>query len=73
MPYDRLTVAELLDALGERTPSPASGAAIAVTGALAAATAELAARFAEDEDAIERAQGLRNRLIVLADEDADAY
>ena len=73
MPYDRLTVAELLDALGERTPSPASGAAIAVTGALAAATAELAARFAGDDDAVERAQDLRNRFIVLADDDANAY
>jgi formiminotetrahydrofolate cyclodeaminase len=73
VPYDRMTVGELLDALGERTPSPASGAAIAVTGALAAAVAELAARFADDELAIERAQGLRNRLIVLADDDADAY
>jgi formiminotetrahydrofolate cyclodeaminase len=73
VPYDRLTVAELLDALGERTPSPASGAAIAVTGALAAATAELAARFADDDGAVERAQGLRNRFIVLADDDADAY
>jgi formiminotetrahydrofolate cyclodeaminase len=68
-----MTVAELLDALGERSPSPASGAAIAMTGALAAATAELAARFADDEDAVERAQGLRNRLIVLADDDAAAY
>jgi formiminotetrahydrofolate cyclodeaminase len=73
VPYDRLTVAELLDALGERTPSPASGAAIAVTGALAAATAELAARFAGDDDAVERAQDLRNRFIVLADDDANAY
>jgi hypothetical protein len=41
MPYDRMTVAELLDALGERTPSPASGAAIAVTGALAAVPFEV--------------------------------
>ena len=73
MPYDRLTVAELLDALGERTPSPASGAAIAVTGAIAAATAELAARFADDDDAVEHAQDLRNRFIVLADDDANAY
>ena len=73
MSYDRLTVAELLDALGERSPSPASGAAIAVTGALAAATAELAARFAEDADAIDRAQALRNKLVVLADDDAKAY
>jgi formiminotetrahydrofolate cyclodeaminase len=73
VPYDRMTVAELLDALGERSPSPASGAAIAVTGALAAAVAELAARFADDEESVTRAQALRNRLIVLADDDADAY
>ena len=68
-----LRVGELLAALGERTPTPASGAATALTGALAAALTELVARFAEDEDAVVRALVLRARLVELADEDVAAY
>ncbi len=73
MAFSELRVAEFLAALGERTPSPASGAAAALTGAFAAALVELAARFAEDEDAVTRAQALSTRLTQLADEDASAY
>ena len=68
-----LRVGEFLAALGERTPTPASGAATALTGALAAGLAELAARFAGDEEAAERAHALVGRLVELADEDAAAY
>ena len=50
------SVGAFLDALGRRTPAPASGAAAAITGALGAALAELAARLAKDEPAVERAQ-----------------
>ena len=53
---NELQVGEFLAALGERTPSPASGAATALTGALAAGLAELAARFAGDEEAIMKAK-----------------
>jgi formiminotetrahydrofolate cyclodeaminase len=70
---NELRVGEFLAALGERTPTPASGGATALTGALAAALTELAARFAEDEAAVMRAQALRARLVQLADEDAAAY
>jgi formiminotetrahydrofolate cyclodeaminase len=70
---NELRVGELLAALGERTPTPASGAATALTGALAAALTELAARFAEDGDAIVQAKAAVTRLIELADEDAAAY
>jgi formiminotetrahydrofolate cyclodeaminase len=70
---NELRVGELLAALGERTPTPASGAATALTGALAAALTELAARFAEDEAAVSRARALQVRLVELADEDAVAY
>ena len=70
---NELSVGEFLAALGERTPTPASGAATALTGALAAGLAELAARFAEDEDAVVRAKALVTRLVELADEDAAAY
>jgi formiminotetrahydrofolate cyclodeaminase len=68
-----LQVREFLAALGERTPAPASGAATAVTAALAAALVELAARFADDETAVVQAQALAVRLLELADEDAEAY
>lgn len=64
---------EFLAALGERTPTPASGAATALTAALAAALVELAARFAGDDEAVVRAKALWSRLAELADEDAEAY
>ena len=70
---NELRVGEFLAALGERTPTPASGTATALTGALAAALTELAARFAEDDDAVVRAKALTMRLVQLADEDAEAY
>ena len=68
-----LTVGDFIGALGERTPAPASGAATAVTAAVAAGLAELAACFARDEPAVDRANALAARLAQLADEDADAY
>jgi formiminotetrahydrofolate cyclodeaminase len=70
---NELQVGEFLAALGERTPTPASGAATAVTAALAAALTELAARFAGDEDAVMRAKAHVMQLLELADEDAVAY
>ena len=70
---NELQVGEFLAALGERTPTPASGAATALTGALAAALTELAARFAGDEDAVMRAKAHVMQLLELADEDAVAY
>jgi formiminotetrahydrofolate cyclodeaminase len=70
---NELRVGEFLAALGERTPTPASGAATALTGALAAGLTELAARFAGDEDAVVCAKAALTRLVELADEDADAY
>jgi formiminotetrahydrofolate cyclodeaminase len=70
---NELRVGDLLAALGERTPAPASGAATALTGALASALPELAARFAEDEDAVVRAKAATMRLVELADEDSAAY
>jgi formiminotetrahydrofolate cyclodeaminase len=66
-------VGDLLTAVGERTPAPASGFATALTGALAAALAELAARYADDEPAAARARELVTDLVQLADEDGAAY
>lgn len=73
MPLSEQSVGEFLAALGERTPAPASGAATALTAALAAALVELAGRFAGDEDAVVRAKALWSRLSELADEDMAAY
>ena len=70
---NELRVGEFLAALGERTPAPASGAATALTGALAAGLTELAARFAGDEDAVVHAKAAVTRLVELADEDTEAY
>jgi len=66
-------VGEFLAALGARTPAPASGAATALTAALAAALVELAARFAGDDEIATRANVLAARLTQLADEDSEAY
>ena len=66
-------VDELLAAIGERTPTPASGAAVALTGALAAALAELAAGFAGDQADTARARALARELVQLGDEDVAAY
>jgi len=69
----QLRVDELLAAIGERTPAPASGAATALTAALAAALAELSARYAGDEDGAGRARTLAAELVGLGDDDAAAY
>ena len=68
-----LSVDELLSAVGERTPAPASGVATALTAALAAALAELSARYAGNEDDAERAHALAAELVRLGDADAAAY
>jgi formiminotetrahydrofolate cyclodeaminase len=68
-----LNVDELLVAIGERTPAPASGAATAVTAALAAALAELSARYAGNGDDAARAHSLAAELVRLGDADAAAY
>ena len=69
----RLRADQLLAAIGERTPAPASGAATALTAALAAALAELSARYAGNEDDAERAHTLATELVRLGDADAAAY
>ena len=72
-PLSEQRVGDLLVSVGERTPAPASGAATALTGALAASLAELAARYAEDDQAAARAHELAVELLRLADADAAAY
>jgi formiminotetrahydrofolate cyclodeaminase len=71
--FAELPLGRFAAALGERSPTPASGTATAVTGALAAGLAELTARFTDDEAAFAEALRLRERLLELGDEDAAAY
>lgn len=70
---NQLRVDELLAAVGAKTPAPASGAATALTAALAAALAELSARYAGEEDDALRANALVAELVALGDADAAAY
>lgn len=62
-----------LDSLGARTPAPASGSGAAVSGAVAAALAELAARFSDEDEVADRLVELRARLLDLGAEDGAAY
>jgi formiminotetrahydrofolate cyclodeaminase len=73
MPYQSVSIAQFLAAVGERTPAPASGSTLAVAAALAAALVELTARFSDDATALGDALRQRERLLALADEDAEAY
>ena len=68
-----VNLTELLAAIGERTPAPASGAATALTAAVAAALAELAARYAGNEEDAELAHALATELVRLGDDDAAAF
>jgi len=73
VPYAQQSIAEFAAAVADRTPAPASGSALAVAASLAAALCELSAQFSADTSGAEEAQRLRERLLALADEDADAY
>jgi methenyltetrahydrofolate cyclohydrolase len=67
-----MTVRELLEAVAERTPAPGGGGVAALTTALAAGLAGMAARFGDDA-ATERADALCAEAAPLADADAAAY
>jgi methenyltetrahydrofolate cyclohydrolase len=69
--FARDSIETFAAAVGERSPAPASGSALAVAGALAAALVELTARFSGEDPA--EAVRVRERLLALADEDAAAY
>lgn len=71
--YGQVLLADFVAAVGERGPAPASGSATAVVAALAAALVELTARLSDDGEALGEAIRLREQLLALADEDADAY
>jgi methenyltetrahydrofolate cyclohydrolase len=72
-----LTVRAWLDELGDRSPSPAGGAAAAVVGAMAASLVTMVARLSEHwpeaGGVIAQAASLADRLGSLAETDADVY
>ncbi len=71
------TVADLLEALGAKTPSPGGGATAALTGALGAAQLKMVAEYSPwenpSEDPRARLRALATQLSGLAQEDAEAY
>jgi methenyltetrahydrofolate cyclohydrolase len=68
-----LTLEELLAEFADRTPAPGGGAAAGIGCALAAALAEMGARFAGLEDVAERAAAVRADALRMAEADAAGY
>ncbi|MBV8991068.1 MAG: cyclodeaminase/cyclohydrolase family protein [Solirubrobacterales bacterium] len=65
--------AELLAELAARSPAPGGGSASAWAGALAAALGEMAAAFADDQQAAARAAALRTQLLAAGERELSAY
>ena len=59
--------------MAERTPAPGGGSAAAWCGALGAALTEMAAKFAQDDEAASRASALREQLLGAGEADMRAY
>ena len=75
-PLADLPLGEVLERIAARTPAPGAGSSSALTCALAAALAEMAARFDRSEGAaarIVRAQALRARALELVERERHAY
>ena len=79
-----LTVAELLTALGDKTPTPGGGAVAPLVAGLATALGRMVLAYsvdkpsldahrADNEQAIERLQDLQQQAMQCAQDDADAY
>ena len=68
---------EFLRALGSRTPSPGGGAVAALSGAMGASLLLMVAEYSEQapagDDSKSRLQGISERFLELAREDAVAY
>ena len=76
-PLATLPVGDFLARLASRTPAPGGGAVAALTGAHAAALAEMVLAFSDQTPAIEDVShalsNARKLFLALADEDAAAY
>ena len=75
-PLAGLPLGEVLERVAARTPAPGAGSSLALTCALAAALAEMAARFDRSDGAaarIDRAQALRTWALQLVEIERHAY
>ena len=79
-----MTCTDLVDEVSRDTPAPGGGSIAALAGALGAGLASMVAnltqgktRTAKDEEAVltaaEQAQGLKDRLMLLVDDDTNAF
>jgi formiminotetrahydrofolate cyclodeaminase len=75
-PLTELALGEVLERVAARTPAPGAGSSLALTCALAAALAEMAARFDRSDGAaarIDRAQALRGWALQLSEIERHSY
>jgi len=70
-----LKLEEFLNEVAVRKPTPGGGAVAAVAGAMAASLVEMIACYSKEkfEEVAEKANGLRKKLLKLADDDCLAY
>lgn len=78
MDFSHKSVAEFCETISAETSAPGGGSVAAVTGALAASLAAMAARFSREQwedaaGAVAQAEALKARLLPLAEEDARVY
>jgi len=66
-------IADFLEAVAAKTPTPGGGSVSALVGALGAALGVMTARFSESTEAERALDGLKRELLALADADAEAY
>ena len=76
--FSHKSVAEFCETISAETSAPGGGSVAAVTGALAASLAAMAARFSREQwedaaGAVTQAEALKARLLPLAEEDARVY
>jgi formiminotetrahydrofolate cyclodeaminase len=76
--FSHKSVAESCETISAETSAPGGGSVAAVTGALAASLAAMAARFSREQwedaaGAVAQAEALKARLLPLAEEDARVY
>jgi methenyltetrahydrofolate cyclohydrolase len=76
--FSSQSVGEFCDTVAADTSAPGGGSVAAITGALAASLAAMAARFSKEQwedaaGAVAQAEALKVRLLPLAEEDSRAY
>lgn len=84
MRFEEGSVAQFIESLGEKSPTPGGGAVASVTGALAAALAQMVVRYSQGKKKLAQHESLHEtalneltanaqRMLDLAQKDADAY